>query len=70
MPKIQYNPEVKILSIHLMDSASVDSDVKGNAVLDYDKNGNLVNIDVMEVNLEDLVHTTINKRKTQIKEPD
>lgn len=58
MPKIQYNPEVKILSIRFHDKKSVDSDVKDNVVLDYDERGHLVNIDVMEVALEDLIHTT------------
>lgn len=61
MTKIQYNPEVKILSIRLMDKKSVDSDVKDNVVIDYDKDGHIVNIDVMEVDLEDLVRVTDGK---------
>ena len=62
MPKIQFDPEVKILSIRFHDDKSVDSDVKDNVVLDYDKNGRLVNLDIMEVNLEDLIQTTANKK--------
>ena len=54
MPKIQYKPDVKILSIRLSDRKSVDSDIQGNAVLDYDRHGNLVNIDVLEINIEQL----------------
>lgn len=64
MPKIHYDPDVKILSIRFQDSKSVDSDVKDNVVFDYDANGHIVNIDVMEVNLEDLVHTEKEKDKT------
>lgn len=56
MPKIHYNPEVKILSIRFGETKSVDSDVKDNIVFDYDAQGHIVNMDVMEVNLEDLVH--------------
>ena len=55
MLKIQYNPEVKILSIRFRRNKSVDSDIIDNAVLDYDKDGRLVNIDILEVNLEDFI---------------
>lgn len=57
MPKLHYDPDVKILSIRFREGKSVDSDVKDNIVFDYDANGHIVNIDVMEVNLEDLIHT-------------
>jgi uncharacterized protein YuzE len=60
MPKIHYDPEVKILSIRFKEEKSVDSDVNDNVVLDYDKDGHIVNIDVMEVSLEDLIQTTGN----------
>ncbi len=56
MPKIHYDPEVKILSIRFGNTKSVDSDVKDNIVFDYDSHGHIVNIDVMEVNLEDVIH--------------
>lgn len=56
MAKINYDPEVKILSIRLLNKKSVDSDIKDNVVLDYDESGNLVNIDIMELNLEDLLN--------------
>jgi len=61
MPKIHYDPEVKILSIRFRDEKSVDSDVNDNVVLDYDKDGHIVNIDVMEVNLEDMIQSTETK---------
>jgi uncharacterized protein YuzE len=57
MPKILYDPEVKILSVRLRDSKSVDSDIKENVVLDYDAEGHLVNIDVMNLNIEDFINT-------------
>ena len=57
MPKIHYDPEVKILSIRFAEAKSIDSDVKDNIVFDYDAHGHIINIDVMQVNLEDLVHT-------------
>ncbi len=58
MTKISYDPDVKILSIRLQKTKSVDSELKENVVLDYDKDGRLVNIDIMEVDLEDLVAST------------
>lgn len=62
MRKIEYDPEVKILKIRFRKGKSVDSDIIDNLVLDYDKNGKLVNIDVMDVNLEDLVNITKSKK--------
>jgi len=52
-PKIQYNEEAKIVSIKVSSAKSVDSDVQGNVVVDYDVNGDVVNIDIMEVNVND-----------------
>ncbi len=62
MPKIQYNPEVKILNIRFFDKKSVDSDVKDNVVLDYDRQGHIVNIDVLNVNIEDVLKVPSLKR--------
>ncbi|OGL64455.1 hypothetical protein A3F52_03475 [Candidatus Uhrbacteria bacterium RIFCSPHIGHO2_12_FULL_47_11] len=56
-PKIKYDPEAKILSIRLGASTSVDSEVKGNVVLDYDAKGNLVNVDIMKVSLSEFGST-------------
>lgn len=47
MPKITYDPEVEILSIRLSDAQSVDSDLEGDLVIDYDKNRNIVNLEIM-----------------------
>lgn len=54
-PKIKYNSQNSILSLKFSKNKSVDSDVNGNVVLDYDKDGNIVNIDIMKINLEDFV---------------
>lgn len=57
-PKIKYDSEAKILSIRLAPTASVDSDVKGNVVLDYDEHGNLVNVDIMKVSFSEFGKTS------------
>ena len=61
MKKISYDPDVRILSIRLRKTKSVDSELKENVVLDYDKNGHLVNIDIMEVDLEDIANSGMEK---------
>lgn len=65
MPQINYNPEIKILSIKFSEGKSVDSDVVDNVVLDYDKDGHIVNIDVMEVNIEDVIRSDTEKMKKE-----
>ncbi|MBI5216404.1 MAG: DUF2283 domain-containing protein [Ignavibacteriae bacterium] len=55
MPKIQYDPEVKILNIRLREDKSVDSEIKENVVLDYDAQGHIVNIEIMDINIEDII---------------
>lgn len=56
-PKVKYDPEAKILSVRLSSGPSVDSDVKGNVVLDYDVKGNLVNVDIMKVSFSEFGRT-------------
>ncbi len=53
MTKIKYDKEVEILSIRLSDKKSVDSDARGNVVIDYDKEGKVVNIEIMNISLEE-----------------
>lgn len=55
MPSIQYDPQIHILKIRMSRKKSVDSDVQGNVVLDYDKNGEIVNIEIMDINLNEFV---------------
>ncbi|MBW6441235.1 DUF2283 domain-containing protein [Patescibacteria group bacterium] len=53
MPKINYDQEAGILSIKISNKKSVDSDVQKNIVIDYDKDGDVAKIDIMNVNLND-----------------
>lgn len=55
MPKIKYHKKEKILSLRLGEGRSVDSDIRGNVVVDYDASGRAVNIDIMSINLNDFV---------------
>ncbi|MEK7128019.1 MAG: DUF2283 domain-containing protein [Patescibacteria group bacterium] len=45
-PKISYDKESKVLSIEMKRGKSFDSDIAGNVVIDYDKKG-----EAMRVNL-------------------
>ena len=56
-PKIEYHKKEKILSLRLSKEPSVDSDIKGNMVIDYDAKGEIVNVDIMSVNLNDFIST-------------
>jgi uncharacterized protein YuzE len=59
MYKIEYDENSRVLKLRLKEVASVDSEVKGNVVMDFDSEGELVNIDVMDVNLEDLANSVV-----------
>ncbi|MDD4989901.1 MAG: DUF2283 domain-containing protein [Candidatus Pacebacteria bacterium] len=50
-PQIKYDKNSNIVSIRVSDEKSVDSDVKNNVVVDYDKNGQIVNIDIMKIGI-------------------
>jgi len=52
-PKIKYDKKSNILSITLSRKKSVDSEIKGNIVIDYDERGEIVNIEIMKINLEE-----------------
>ena len=54
-PKIHYDKKSNILSIRLSKKKSVDSEVKDNIVIDYDEKGEIVNIDIMEINLREFI---------------
>ena len=53
--KIVYDSEAEIMSIRFKKDKSVDSDIKGNVVLDYNAKGELVNIDIMKFDMESLM---------------
>ena len=54
-PKIDYHKAEDILSFRFSNAKSVDSDIQGNVVVDYDKKGNIVRLDIMKVNLDNFV---------------
>ena len=64
-PKIKYDKESNILSIKLNKKRSVDPDVKDNIVIDYDENGEIVNIEIMKINIEEFAKI---KKLTLLKE--
>ena len=45
-PKIEYDRENQILSLKVGGGRSVDSDIRGNVVIDYDKKGLAVGVNV------------------------
>lgn len=45
-PNIRYDRESEVLSIEMQKSRSIDSDIQGNAVIDYDRRGNIVRINL------------------------
>lgn len=53
MPTITYDKESEILTLQLSKKKSVDSDVQDNAVVDYDKDGNIVAIDIMNIDMRE-----------------
>lgn len=54
-PKIKYNKKRSILSIRFSKNKSVNSDIQGNVVIDYGKDGNIVNIEVMNINMDNFI---------------
>jgi len=52
-PQIKYDENSNIVSIRVSAGKSVDSDVKNNVVVDYDKNGQIVNVDIMKVGIDE-----------------
>lgn len=53
MAKIKYDKDSKILTIRLSNKKSVDSDVRKNVVVDYDKDGGIVNVEIMNISMEE-----------------
>lgn len=43
-PKISYDRESEVLSVEMKRAKSVDSDVAGKVVIDYDKKGDVVRV--------------------------
>ncbi len=51
-PKIFYDKENKVLSFEIKEAKSVDSDIQGNFVIDYDKNGEIVRVNIYSFNFD------------------
>jgi len=66
--QIKYDQKVNILKIRLSNKKSVDSDVQNNIVVDYDKNGEIVNIEIMNINLNEFSKITPAKELISIRE--
>lgn len=52
-PTISYNKESKVLSIELKKAKSINSDLAGNVVIDYDKEGDAVRVNFYDFNFND-----------------
>lgn len=52
-PKISYNKEARVLRIQLRQGKSADSDIERNTVIDYDKQGNVINVEIMPFGLDE-----------------
>lgn len=51
-PKISYDRESEVLSVEMHRGKSVDSDVRGNVVIDYDAKGNVVRVNFYKFNFD------------------
>ena len=51
--KISYDKESEVLSMDFIKSKSSDSDINGNVVIDYDKNGKIVRLNVYSFSFDD-----------------
>ncbi len=58
MTDITYDPDARILNIHLMDGKVHDTDVQKNCIIDYDKKGRILNIEVTEIDFEEMLFKT------------
>ncbi|MDO8676242.1 MAG: DUF2283 domain-containing protein [Candidatus Azambacteria bacterium] len=52
-PKISYNKESGVLMVELKPAKSVDSDIHGNVVIDYDKKGEAVRVNLYQFKFEE-----------------
>lgn len=50
--KISFDKESNMLSIELSGGKSADSDISGNLVIDYDKNGKVIRINLYHFDFE------------------
>ncbi|MCK9186113.1 DUF2283 domain-containing protein [Candidatus Gracilibacteria bacterium] len=53
MAKITYDEKINALNIKLKEGKVSDSDIQKNCVIDYDKDGQVLNIEVLDINIEE-----------------
>ncbi|HEY4517075.1 MAG TPA: DUF2283 domain-containing protein [Candidatus Paceibacterota bacterium] len=63
MVKIDYDKEARILSFRIGRGKSVDSDVQDNVVIDRDKQGRIVNVEIMDVGIDEFKKARPGMRK-------
>lgn len=51
--KISYDKSSQVLSIQMKRGKSVDSDIQGNMVIDYDKKGEVVRVNLYHFSFDD-----------------
>lgn len=51
--KIEYDKESNVLSVEMGKVKSVDSDIQGNVVIDYDKKGKIARINLYDFSFDD-----------------
>jgi uncharacterized protein YuzE len=55
--KIKYDKESNTLTIRFSNKRSVDSEIRGNVVIDYDENREIIKIEIMEITLDEFKKT-------------
>ena len=58
VPKISYDKESRVLSIEVKLAKSVDSDIHGNLVLDYDAKGDIARINLYTFSIDAFKEST------------
>jgi len=53
MVKITYDKQARVLGFRLSAKKGVDSEVEDTVVIDRDKDGNIVNIEIMDVGIDE-----------------
>lgn len=51
-PKIRYDKDSRVLLIEIKNGKVTDSDMQGNVVIDYDKNGNIIRLEYYDFNFD------------------
>ena len=52
-PKILYDKQAGVLSIEMKHAKSVDSDIQNNVVIDYDKKGEVVRVNLYNFSFDE-----------------